>query len=72
MAEVMRLPPHSRMTAEECLAFCAAEAATYKDLLIVAELHDGTMVTRSSEMSRAVALWLAMFAADDARGLFDG
>lgn len=71
MSEVVRLPAHERMTPEQCMAFCAAEAETYAHVLIVAEGHDGQRFLRSSFMRRETALWLAMFAADDARGLIN-
>lgn len=71
MDKVVRLPAHERMTPEECIAFCGAEAADNRHVLVVAEDKNGRMVVRSSAMSRSTALWLAMFAADDVRGLID-
>jgi hypothetical protein len=56
--KVVELGPHDKMTPEEALAYSKRESW---DNVIVVGFHkdDGSLVVRSSHMSREFALWIA-------------
>lgn len=59
---VVALGPHTRMTVKDCLSLALREADDYEEVLVIAGSKRGTIITRSSEMSRKDALWLAVMA----------
>lgn len=65
---VVQLDAHENMTVGECLAYCALEQKTYKDVIVVACDNEDNIIVRSSHMSRKDAAWLMMVALDHARG----
>ena len=70
MPEIVQLSPHTRMTVTEAIQYVAQEHAgePYQDVMILAEDQDGTLIVRSSNMTRKAALWLLHEAIDHARG----
>ncbi len=56
-AEIVDLGPHERMTVDEALASAAREP--WENVLIIGfHVDDGSLVVRSSHMSREFALWI--------------
>lgn len=68
MAEIIALGPHERMTAEECLEFCARTKSEFQDVIVVGYDAEGKVMIRSSHMSRADAAFMLLAALDHARG----
>jgi hypothetical protein len=67
---VFNLPPHDRMTPEECLSFCAREAKDWTDVIVLAVDQEGELVILASkDISRQHAVWLLLEALDHARGV---
>lgn len=67
MADIIQLDPHENMTPEECLAHCALDAESFRDVLIIGFDTDGELMVRSSHMSPRDAVWLLLAAVDYAR-----
>lgn len=67
--EVIELGPHTNMTPEECLAYCAREHAEYDDVIVIGVDHEGAVFMRSSRVSREWATFLLLEAVDKARGV---
>lgn len=55
---VRLLPAQTGMTVEQCLSYCSLEQKTYTDVMILAYDVNGELITRSSNITRADALWL--------------
>ena len=71
MSAVFALPPHDRMTVEECLAHCHLTHADFREVLVVGVSNDGRLMIRSSGMSRADAAFLLLHALDHAKGVME-
>lgn len=54
--DVLRFPPSSTLTVDQALD--SARQCGLGDVLIVGATEDGHLITRSSRMTRAEALWL--------------
>ena len=67
MSELTNLPPHTRMSPEECLGLCARLAEEYQDVLVIGYDADGDLMIRSSAMSRKDALWMLVEAIEHTR-----
>jgi hypothetical protein len=66
--ELVQLNPHTNMSAEECLAYCARNASDYSDVIVVGyDAEDGSVVLRSSHITRAEAAFMLMEAIDRVR-----
>ena len=68
MADLVLLNPHDRMTAHECLEFCARDHADYQDCIVIGYDQAGVLTVRSSAMTRADATFMLMKALDHAMG----
>jgi hypothetical protein len=70
MAEIVQLPPHERMTPDECLAYCARELLGLSSVIILGINGDDELVTvASADITNRDAVWLFMAGIDWARGL---
>ncbi len=67
-AKLVQLPPHESMTVRECLELSARSHAEFADVIVVAFDQSGTLVVRSSHMSRKDAAWMLLEALDYSRG----
>lgn len=61
-APVLQLPPHNRMTPQECLQHCALDHADWQEVIVIGTDAEGELKIRSSGMSRKDALWLLEWA----------
>lgn len=68
MSDLLALPPHQRMTVEQCLTYCHLTHAEFDAVLVVGVGHDGQIAIRSSAMPRAEAAFLLLKALDHAKG----
>jgi hypothetical protein len=70
MTNLIRLPPHTNMTAQQALdsAMVDAEDDYLKDVLIVGYTESGNLYVRSSKLTCAEAFFLANKAARWAQG----
>lgn len=68
MADIVLLNPHERMTAQECLEYCARDHAEYQDCIVVGYDQNGELIIRSSHMTRAEATFMLLKAIDHAKG----
>lgn len=65
-AEIKHLPPSSHMSVEQALE--SAKDAGICSVLVIGESEEGTLITRSSKLTRAEALWLVELARDNILG----
>lgn len=54
--DVLRFPPSSTLTVDQALD--SAKQRGPKDVVVVGVTEDGDLITRSSRMTRAEALWI--------------
>ena len=69
--DLVALPPHDRMTPNECLSLCLRSANDYRDVIVLGHDENGDLVVRSSKMNLKDALWILMEAIDYTRGQND-
>lgn len=65
---LVNLPPHDRMTPDECLSLCLRSAGDYRDVIVLGHDEHGELIVRSSGMNCKDALWILMKAIDYTRG----
>jgi hypothetical protein len=68
---IIQLNPHENMTVEQCAGYVHRNASEFQDLIAVGYDSDGSLLIRSSQMSRAEAVFMLREALDWARGRTD-
>jgi hypothetical protein len=68
MADLVQLNPHENMSVKECLTFSARNHDEYQDVIVVGYDSDGSVILRSSHLTRQAAVFILLEALDKVRG----
>jgi len=57
---IIKFPPHDKMTVEQAIDYVKGEADTLSDVIIIGYTKDNELYLRSSHISREWSLWLVL------------
>lgn len=68
---VIELGSTENMTVEECLAFAKRRSKDLQDVMVIGCDANGAVISTSSKMTRAEALWLVEYIKMDILGVYN-